>query len=195
MDVCRRDIESRSVKLRFRAAWLLGELGCPKRPYLKERIKLLVFLLNSTTNSTVRERASHSLGILGTPSALSQLLRLSNDPDARVRKNVAAYLGPSNDPIAKKTILRLGRDQDPNVREWAAFSLGTMSRRIKPQERSVLRQLAADKSPGVRQEAIRALIATRTQGAIGLLLAELERSGIGAELVGAVQLLSRCEEL
>jgi HEAT repeat protein len=189
MDVCREDVSSRSVKRRFRAAWLLAELGYPKKPHLKERIRLLVFLLNRKSSPIVRERAAHSLGVLGTPKALSHLLGFSCDADARVRKNVAAYLGQSRHPIARQALLRLAHDSEPEVREWAAFTLGTTPGRIKAHERSVLRRLAGDTSARVRQEAIRALIATRSQGSTALLLAELERLGIGTELIGAVQLL------
>jgi HEAT repeat protein len=187
MKLCRTDSVAPAVRRRFRAAWIMAELGYPKRLFLHERQKLLQQMLASDESSAVRSRAAHSLGVLGTARALNVLKQYFADKDPHVRREVASYLGISKQIWASRILMRVACDPDENVREMAAFSLGASNRRLSSGMRKTLFKLAKDTNERVRHEAIRALISKGETTAVDLLLNELENYGVDIELQGAVQ--------
>lgn len=111
--------ESKQAKNREIAAFLLGQLGAPKRPFKKESIPILSELLFDRSSS-VREAAAAALGHLKSSAAIAVLVEASNDPSANVRSAVAFALSkfPNND-IAKKCLKLLSNDSAEEVRRWA----------------------------------------------------------------------------
>jgi HEAT repeat protein len=189
MKLCRTDSVAPAVRRRFRAAWIMAELGYPKRPFLHERQKLLQRMLAGDSSSAVRSRAAHSLGVLGTARALNVLKQYFADKDAQVRREVASYLDKSRQTWASRILMKLARDPVGKVREMAAFSLGSGKRRLSHAMRKTLFKLAKDTNEPVRHEAIRALISKGETTAVDLLLHELMKKGVDMELQGAVQAL------
>lgn len=187
MAICRSDVSSRTAGCRFRAAWVLAELGIPKRPYARERGALLGRLLASDAAEPVRARAARSLGILGTPTALRQLLQFAADESRSVRQEVATYLCKIPGKPVQGILITLATDDDPLVREMAIFSLG---RSYPLGNRRVLRLLHArcgDIEDSIRHEAIRALATQGDLSVVPQLLRELDRFKVSSELVDAVQ--------
>jgi HEAT repeat protein len=86
---------------------------------------LLERLQEPGTLSDSKRLAAASLGGMEARSAVTALIRLLSDPDARVRRWAAAALGEIADEQAVKPLgALLMKDPDPGVRLEAAFRLG-----------------------------------------------------------------------
>jgi HEAT repeat protein len=86
---------------------------------------LLERLQEPGTPSDSKRLAAASLGGMEARSAVTALIRLLSDPDARVRRWAVAALGEIADEQAVKPLgTLLTKDPDPGVRLEAAFRLG-----------------------------------------------------------------------
>lgn len=79
--------------LRELAAFILGQLGTPKRPFKAESTQLLLQLLRSETNATVRATAIDSLGWLHTTRAIKNIVSFAKDRSPAVRGSVGFAVG------------------------------------------------------------------------------------------------------
>src|SRR4030095_1498035 len=78
-DYARQLLLSKRAPSREVAAFLLGQLGTPKRPFRVQSTRLLVDLLKSEANSQVRAAAIASLGQLRAINAVERVLSYAND--------------------------------------------------------------------------------------------------------------------
>lgn len=105
-------------------AFLLGQLGIPKRPFRKHSIPILVNLLGNDPSMEVRAAAAAALGHLQAVEATAELVDRASDPSPDVRMCVAFALGALKHSRKIGTTLRkLSRDENNEVREWADLSL------------------------------------------------------------------------
>ncbi len=105
-------------------AFLLGQLGAPKRPFRKQSIPILVNLLGNDPSMEVRAAAAAALGHLEAVEASGELIGRAIDPSPEVRVCVAFALGALKHSREIGTALRkLSRDENNEVREWADLSL------------------------------------------------------------------------
>jgi len=155
--ICKRDAGASDADIRFRAAWILSEIGGPSRPLIKERVGVLEHLAFNDRSTMVRSRATQSLGQIGDTRAIRALYRLVSDRSPQVRTHVAAYLSKGRGPKYESAILALALDRHYRVREMAAWSLG-WSRTGLGAAVSALQRLCRDRNPSVRYQALRSLL-------------------------------------
>jgi len=123
LKLCSSDIEfEREI-----SAFILGQLGTPKKPYREQSISPLLSLMQDASVD-VRAAAAAAFGHLfykDMPVVVEEaLFDRVNDNDATVRCNVALALGSAtNIDQAEKILLQLLSDLDEEVREYAALSL------------------------------------------------------------------------
>jgi HEAT repeat protein len=111
-------------ELREIGAFLLGQLGTPKRPFRKQSISILVNLLVNDPFHEVRAAAAGALGHLQATEASNELLCIAGDSSPEVRACVAFALGTLKHSREIETTLRnLSQDENNEVREWAELSL------------------------------------------------------------------------
>jgi HEAT repeat protein len=167
-------------------AWLLAELGFPKKPFLQEREEILAGLLQNDPAESVRCRAVHSLGVLGTLRSLQIVAAYAGDKSRCVRREVATFSGHMEAPY-QHVALKLAQDSVSSVREMAVFALGQRRNGIVRGTLNLLHRSCGDRDKRVRHEAIRACISQGDFSVAALLFHELDASGVSAELVDAVQ--------
>jgi HEAT repeat protein len=110
--------ESREI-----AAFTLGQLGVPVKPYRNQSIPTLMLLL-SDKYYEVRSTAAAALGHLHAEEARNELIELATDSESEVRECVAFALGLIK--ANKKSIVALkmlSEEQDKNIRDCAEFAL------------------------------------------------------------------------
>lgn len=78
----------------------MGEIGYPRKPYLKERLRLLKQLALHDASAKVRARAVLSLAFTHAPDALPVVVQLKCDRTIVVRKTVAEACACFDDPVA-----------------------------------------------------------------------------------------------
>ena len=161
VDIATRLIRSDRESRRHLAVWLLGELGYPKKPLLKERLSLLKSACVSDRSTKVRARAILSLGQLECNSATKFIRPFSRSISASIRLAVAQALPRDGSHETFAVLKRLAVDDDAQVREWATFSLGQQritNRKILKERIKVLQAKLQDSHREVRLEAIRGLL-------------------------------------
>jgi HEAT repeat protein len=126
----RQLLTSRGTTIREMGAFLLGQLGTPKRPYKKKSTKLLLGLLRAESNPVVRATAITSLGQLKAVEALRQITAFSKDRSPAVRGSVAFAIGmvyserPKEIPSRLEKLLhKLHADKSRGVREQASLGI------------------------------------------------------------------------
>ena len=116
--------EQERADLREIGAFLLGQLGTPKRPFRKQSIPVLVNLLVNDLSHEVRAAAAAALGHLEATEASSELIEMAGHSSPEVRACVAFALGALKRSRETKAALRnLSQDESSEVREWAELSL------------------------------------------------------------------------
>src|SRR5213594_2773510 len=118
-------LTSKRVYQRELGAFVLGQLGTPKRPYKKESTRILLRIVKSEPNAVVRATITVSLGQLKAAEALRKIVTFANDRSPAVRASVAFAIGMIYCERAKEIPLRLEK---------------------------LLRKLRADKSRVVREQ-------------------------------------------
>jgi HEAT repeat protein len=110
---------------------ILGELGDEQtdgcRPFRDETVALMRARLRAETDPGVVGAIVSTLGRHRARDALSQVVALAGNPDARVRFPVAAALPSLVDldrvePGAAAALFRLGHDDDPDIRYYALYA-------------------------------------------------------------------------
>ena len=110
------------------AAFILGQLGTPERPFAAESFPVLGRLLDDPYWE-VRRAAAGAVGMLSgpgrqaDPAIQGRLLDLAGDRVPDVRASVAAALGTIDDARARSRLERLLDDDDPQVRDDAELGL------------------------------------------------------------------------
>lgn len=184
--------QSKVTSDRDLAVWVMGELGYPRRPHLKQRTQILSECASKDHVHKVRGRALVSLRRLRTTKTDKLVLRYSKDESPIVREHVAqAIAGPMIvSPV--KALIELSRDQYSSVREWAVFGLGNQDHSFgTKQVINALRKCIADKNEDVRMEAIGSLISQHDFESADLVCDYLEQENIDSRIVGAVYELQR----
>ena len=112
------------------AAFILGQLGTPKRPLKVKFTKILLQLLDSETNVMVRATAIGSLGWLQATGAARKIVSFAKDRSPAVRGSVAFALGMiycerrASIPGSQWSLLhKLRKDGSRQIREMAALGL------------------------------------------------------------------------
>lgn len=125
----KRLLQSDNSNIRELAAFILGQLGTPKRPFKAESTRLLVKHLESETNAIVRATAICSLGWLHATKAVKSILIFAKDPSPSVRGSVAFAIGMiyceklATIPIGTRQLLNKFRyDKSREVREMAVLA-------------------------------------------------------------------------
>jgi HEAT repeat protein len=145
-------LQSEETRVRWTAAYALGEMGPPAQPAIPALLHTL-----SDTNEQVRGSASYSLSVVcGSP--VSGLVAALGQGDAMGRKAAARQLGDIAVELRKATpvLARMAQSDSPEVRAQALETLGM----LRPQEGLVLSTLLKglnDPEVDVRLAALRAL--------------------------------------
>jgi len=123
-------LKSTTVYKREVAAFTLGQLGTPKRPYKKDSTRVLLQALKTESNAIVRSTIIVALGQLKAEKALRRIVPFAKDRSPGVRAAVATAIGEiycerSKDipPRLMRLVRKLRTDRSRSVREWAALSL------------------------------------------------------------------------
>lgn len=110
------------------AAFLLGQLGTPARPFLRKTLPILSRLMDDP-DAQVRACAVWAFGCLGAderrvPKPLfAKILVLASDPSPMLREAVTDAMGLTAGPEARATLERLATDAHRSVRRSARFWL------------------------------------------------------------------------
>jgi HEAT repeat protein len=118
-------LSSEQDYIREVAAFGLGQLGTPEKPFRAVSSELLVDLLSRDESADVRAAAAAALGHLFVDESLPEasaraLSTAAADSDARVRACVAFALSAHRDsPVAARVLRDLEHDEDADVRMWA----------------------------------------------------------------------------
>jgi HEAT repeat protein len=155
-------------------AAILGELGFPKGVFPKERLAVLLPMLERETDPDVLQAAAIALGNLSDPEAIPHLIKLKNHPDDRVRYGVVHGLLGHEDESAIDALVELSQDVDDDVRNWATFGLGRQIELDTPEIRDALYARIADPHDETRGEALVGLAARLDERVLQPLIAELE---------------------
>ena len=125
-----RLLTSDSKNIRELAAFIHGQLGTPKRPFKAESTKLLLQLLHSETNASVRASAICSLGSLHATRASRKIASFAKDPSPSVRGSVAFAVGmiycekrASIPGSLWRLLNKLRKDNSREVRDMAMLGL------------------------------------------------------------------------
>jgi len=120
-----------SKTIRELAAFILGQLGTPKRPFKTASTRDLLRLIKFEKNATVRATSICSLGQLKATKALATIISFSHDPSPAVRGSVAFAIGMiyceklATIPIRTKRLLnKLCSDKPREVRGMAKLGIG-----------------------------------------------------------------------
>jgi HEAT repeat protein len=123
-------LTSNTVYKREIAAFTLGQLGTPERPYKKESTRVLLRALKKDQSPIVRANIIVSLGHLKAEEALRRIIPFAKDRSPAVRAAVAFAIGMIYCERSKDIPQRLMRllrklraDRSRSVREDAALSL------------------------------------------------------------------------
>lgn len=108
------------------AAFILGQLGTPERPFRKQSIPILSNLLRYDPIPQVRAAAAAALGHLSSLESFEYLNDASRDKDADVRASIAFALGKIKDEKAIQPLIKLTHDDDGEVVSWAVVGLITL---------------------------------------------------------------------
>ena len=129
-DFARQLLSNKRAPSREVAAFLLGQLGTPKRPFRTESTKLLIDLLKSETDVQVIAAAIASLGQLRAINAVQQLISYANDRSPAVRASIAFAIGYAHAqesggiPLKFEKVLRkLRKDRSRTVRDSAELAM------------------------------------------------------------------------
>ena len=139
-------------KLRAVAAFILGQLGTPGRPFKSKSTSELTILLSDDPVADVRAEAAAAIGHLGPSSAARVLATVANDEDPDVRASVAFALGRMKDERSTKELLRLTYDSNDEVRLWALIGIKPLSSEVS-EIRQRVAELLDDPSEEIRVEA------------------------------------------
>lgn len=117
-----------TTALREIGAFILGQLGTPRRPFQKECTALLKEALRKEANVKVRSAIITSLGQQGEISSLPASLKFFTDESPAVRAAVAFAIGvtgPGDSRVhrqAKKILDCLSKDRSRVVREYVKLA-------------------------------------------------------------------------
>lgn len=188
--------QSRLTSDRDLAVWVMGELGYPRRPCLKQRIQILSDRAANDPVNKVRARSIVSLQRLRTSRTDKIVLKYSKDRSAIVREHVAIAISSGMIVSPVKTMIELSRDRFSSVREWAVFGLGNQSHACGAHRVvKALRQRVNDPDEDVRVEAMWALMNQRDFRSVSCIREYLEKRGIDGRIVEALEVLQHaCEE-
>jgi HEAT repeat protein len=126
----RQLLVSEKKNLRELAAFILGQLGTPKRPFKQESTHLLLKVLRSETNAAVRATAISSLGQLRATGSIKHIIGFAYDKTPSVRGSVAFAIGmiycERRRSIPKaywRLLQKFRKDKSREVREMAGLGI------------------------------------------------------------------------
>ena len=115
-----RALRHRDLKIQWKAAQALGELG-------KESVEYLTRALGNTWNREARLGMIEALGMIGDPRAIDPLIGQMGDRSNEIRWEAALALGEVGDPSTIPVLRKALEDDDKYVRYGAALSLQKLS--------------------------------------------------------------------
>ncbi|MBS0469557.1 MAG: HEAT repeat domain-containing protein [Proteobacteria bacterium] len=132
-------LANKHARTREVAAFILGQLGTPKRLLVRQSARALLKALDVETSSQVKSVIITSLGQLRSRKEVVSLLGYAGDRSPSVRASIAFAIGyvNSSKPISasvQRTLDKLGQDKSSAVREAALLAaelIGGGSRRGK----------------------------------------------------------------
>jgi len=166
------------------AAFVLGQLGPPERPFRAKSLDLLVTLLNDQS-PRVRAAAISSLGHLKSTESVGRMATMVGDGSSEVRESLAFALGAIGGREAVPTLIALTRDEDSRVIGWALLGLRD-SGADSLQLRDRLLQLSRSSIDEIRLDAIIVLAQLGESRVFDSVLEELEKAEIPLSLIQAV---------
>lgn len=166
------------------AAFALGQLGTPNRPFIKQSTPILIDLLKHDLDVRVRAAAASALGYLASPDSFEFLKNASLDKEADVRANVAFALGLLQDERSIQPLISLTRDNDNDVACWAVIGLRSLNINSPAiSERFV--EMLSDSRESIQDEIICCLAEWRDIRVLPALLKALQRKDINYDLLEA----------
>ena len=135
-------LRSQSMRKREIGAYMLSQLGTPRRPYKKESTRILLRALARERNAAVRAMIILALGKLEARPALRRVLSFANDRAPQVRREVAFYIGmiycdrSKSIPSRFMRLLRNFNAERSRVVRWGASLALELVRGPTPEERA-----------------------------------------------------------
>lgn len=105
---------------------VLAQIGCGRRPFLRQSVSLLIERLQDRSVHVV-SAAGVGLGHRDDPRSIPHLVALKNHPSSHVRYGVAFGLARQKTAEAIVTLIELSRDKDRDVRDYATFGLAELN--------------------------------------------------------------------
>ncbi|MEN6521806.1 MAG: HEAT repeat domain-containing protein [Armatimonadota bacterium] len=183
-------------------AEILGFLGFPDRPFIKDSADILTRMISKENDSDViyyivdALRHLEDFRVIGNveihgrapiylknyPAIIPHILPFVDHSDAEVRTVIVLALGAAllntpghEDKSAVKALIKLSADKDRNVRDWAVFELGAEHLTLVewPEITEALLKRVSDEDAEVRSQALLGLARRHTAGTVELLIHEL----------------------
>jgi len=150
-------LRSEAMRKREIAAYLLSQLGTPRRPYKKESTRILLRALSRERNAAVRAMIILALGKLKARPALYRVLSFANDRAPQVRREVALYIGmiycdrSKSIPPRFMRLLRQFNAERSRVVRWGASLALELVRGPTTEERAARRAYLAEQRKKARK--------------------------------------------
>lgn len=175
---------------RYVAAWVLGELGFPKRPFLQRRFDLLDRLLKTARDDRLKARAILSLGHLNLTAAWKRVSPYARHTAPPVRLAAIQALGAWTGPTAFAILRRALRDASPPVIEWSLFGLASFRfRKFRSRLLPAIQPFLNQPTRNIRIEALRTWTEHEGHNYGKLLCEALDQDGADRRLVQCVQII------
>jgi HEAT repeat protein len=130
-DIATEMLSSNKYYEREIGAYILGQLGTPKMPYIKESLPLLDKILNdkskqvvSTAISSIGHLWSHTK-VYKNEDMINKIIKFTHNKSSNIRISAVMALSSVNNIDDIETIIRniIINDQNEEVREWAEVAL------------------------------------------------------------------------
>lgn len=150
-------------------AEVLGQIGCPDRPFTGEASAILSRMLHVETDPAVLKAVLVSLSHQDGTTGRRDALKFREHPDPEVRYALVLALTTQTEPWAIAGLIELSRDRDPWIRDWSTFGLGSMIEVDTPEIRAALAARLHDDGGATGGEALLGLARRKDSAVLPIL--------------------------
>jgi hypothetical protein len=158
-----------------------------KRSFQAESIVILTALLNDKNEHVITSTA-FSLGYLGDPSCIKNLMKLIDHKNPEIRRGIVSGLSCHNDNLAVSGLIKLSSDKDFETRNWATFGLARQCKIDTKELRKALFDRLLEDNNEIRGEALMGLAERKDPNIKAALTKELSGPFYGNGAIEAAKL-------
>lgn len=193
-------LRSADLRLRARAADILGPFGGSGQSYRDERVAAISELIDPDADARVLQSAVAAMSHLKDSRGIRRVIEVADYPDENVRQTVAFALGGRTEPESIATLIRLTGDESAFVRDWATFGIGQSNNLDTPEIRDALYRRIDDADEQTRFEALHGLARCRDIRVVPALIEAIRKDEYGvlwplAETLLGIDLTKETEEV